>query len=294
MGEAYLIHAAGLDTPTRLCYPGSATRSSPSRWPRRPWGSRSWRRQRGGGAQEAFRAIDHHYLVGLALGFELMEVVLPYFTTNLTVRRTLVAEAAAERTRAGGAWNPPRLSNCTTSTSRFWRATGLKRSGWPTPPSASIRSTDCVLTSASQFLPDGRGRRRKRGTTSPPCCRLDCPPCPEITPFRQTTAVQRLAADLALDAGDLPAAASWLEAYDSWLVWSGAIHGRADGQRLWGRYHLVAGDLDRAKERATLAVAMAAEPHQPLTLLEAHRLFGRDCDRGRAVGGGAVAPSCSR
>jgi DNA-binding CsgD family transcriptional regulator len=92
--------------------------------------------------------------------------------------------------------------------------------------------------------------------------------------FRQATAVQRLAADLALDAGDLSAAATWLTAHDSWLVWSGAVRGQADGQRLWGRYHLVAGDLDRAQEHGTLALALATEPHQPLALLAARRLAG--------------------
>ena len=41
--------------------------------------------------------------------------------------------------------------------------------------------------------------------------------------------VQRLAADLALDEADLPAARAWIEAHDRWLAWSGAALGRAEG-----------------------------------------------------------------
>jgi ATP/maltotriose-dependent transcriptional regulator MalT len=86
--------------------------------------------------------------------------------------------------------------------------------------------------------------------------------------------VQRLAADLALDAGDLPTAAAWLAAHDAWLTWSGAVRGQTEGRRLWARYHRVAGDPDRAREHVTEAVALATAPHQPLALLTAHRLLG--------------------
>jgi DNA-binding CsgD family transcriptional regulator len=87
-------------------------------------------------------------------------------------------------------------------------------------------------------------------------------------------AVQRLAIDLALDAGDLPVASAWLAAHDAWLIRSGAVRGLAEGRRLWARYHRVAGDLNRAREQATEAVTLANSPHQPLVLLTARRLLG--------------------
>ena len=92
--------------------------------------------------------------------------------------------------------------------------------------------------------------------------------------FWQATAVQRLAADLALDAGDSTVAATWLAAHDAWLAWSGAVRDKRRVSGSGARYYLVAGDLGRAWERATSAVALAAEPHQPLALLAAHRLCG--------------------
>ena len=52
--------------------------------------------------------------------------------------------------------------------------------------------------------------------------------------FLDATPLQRLAAALALDAGDLPLARSWLEAHDRWLAWSGAMLGRVGRVRALG------------------------------------------------------------
>ncbi|HET8629990.1 MAG TPA: AAA family ATPase [Thermomicrobiales bacterium] len=91
-----------------------------------------------------------------------------------------------------------------------------------------------------------------------------------------------LAATLALDAGDLPAARAWLEAHDRWLAWAGAVLGRAEGALGWAAYHRAAGDPARAREHAAAALAHASDPRQPLALLAAHRLLGElDGDAGR-------------
>jgi ATP/maltotriose-dependent transcriptional regulator MalT len=87
-------------------------------------------------------------------------------------------------------------------------------------------------------------------------------------------AVQRLAAHLALDDGDLAAARRWLEAHDRWLAWSGAILWRAEGALGWAAYHRAAGDLVAARQHAERALAHASEPRQPLALLTAHRALG--------------------
>jgi DNA-binding CsgD family transcriptional regulator len=87
-------------------------------------------------------------------------------------------------------------------------------------------------------------------------------------------ALLRLGAELALDDGDLQAAASWLAGFDRWLVWTGTVRWRADGRLLWARYHRLAGDADMARTLAIEAESEASSPHQPLVLLAAHRFLG--------------------
>jgi ATP/maltotriose-dependent transcriptional regulator MalT len=97
---------------------------------------------------------------------------------------------------------------------------------------------------------------------------------PGATFFLDATMNQRVAAALALDAGDLPTARAWLIAHDRWLDWSDAILGRADGHLGWAAYHRAASDLQQARDHAERALASAAEPRQPLALLAAHRTLG--------------------
>jgi ATP/maltotriose-dependent transcriptional regulator MalT len=86
--------------------------------------------------------------------------------------------------------------------------------------------------------------------------------------------LQRLAADLCLDAGDAPGAHAWLTAHDAWLAWSDSVLGRADGRLAWVRYHLATGDIARAVGSASEALSLAASPEQPLVRLAAQRLLG--------------------
>jgi DNA-binding CsgD family transcriptional regulator len=86
--------------------------------------------------------------------------------------------------------------------------------------------------------------------------------------------LQRVGAQLALDAGRLDDARAWLEAHDRWLAWSGAVLGRAEGALGWASYHHAAGDDDQARAHAERALAHASEPRQPLALLAARRALG--------------------
>jgi DNA-binding CsgD family transcriptional regulator len=86
--------------------------------------------------------------------------------------------------------------------------------------------------------------------------------------------LQRLAATVALDAGDLPLARAWLEAHDRWLAWKGAIRGRVQGALGWAAYYRAADAGDVAAEHARRGLAHATEPRQPLALLAAHRVLG--------------------
>jgi len=86
--------------------------------------------------------------------------------------------------------------------------------------------------------------------------------------------IQRLAATLALDAGNTDNTRQWLEAHDRWLTWSGAVLGRADGCLAWARYRRATGDPACAITEAQCALDLADAPRQPLALLAAHRLCG--------------------
>jgi DNA-binding CsgD family transcriptional regulator len=97
---------------------------------------------------------------------------------------------------------------------------------------------------------------------------------PGDTVYLAAVLAQRLAAALALDAGDLSAARAWLAAHDRWLAWSGSVLGRAEGHLLWSAYHRSADAAAPARRHAEWALAHATEPRQPLALLVAHRLLG--------------------
>jgi DNA-binding CsgD family transcriptional regulator len=97
---------------------------------------------------------------------------------------------------------------------------------------------------------------------------------PGNTHFWGAQEMQRLAAALALDAGDWSLARNWLEAHDRWLMWSEAVLGRSEGQGLWAAYWRATGETEQAHACAERALAYASEPRQPLALIAAHRLLG--------------------
>jgi DNA-binding CsgD family transcriptional regulator len=92
--------------------------------------------------------------------------------------------------------------------------------------------------------------------------------------FDAVVKLQREAAALALDAGDLPAAREWLAAHDAWMRWSGASLGLSESHVLWAHCHRQARDIRQAYEHAMRALAHASAPRQPLALAAAHRLIG--------------------
>jgi len=92
---------------------------------------------------------------------------------------------------------------------------------------------------------------------------------------RNTVIVRQVAAELALDAGDLEGAREWITAHDRWLAWSGAASGRAESQLLWTRLHHLAGDIRTAYEHAKRALEHASDPRQPLAIIAASRYLGR-------------------
>ena len=91
--------------------------------------------------------------------------------------------------------------------------------------------------------------------------------------YYPATLLQLVAFELCLDAGELENARARLAAHDGWLDWNGEVLGRAEGQLGWARYCHCLGDLAQSRSRATLALGHAAEPRQPIALIQAQRFW---------------------
>jgi DNA-binding CsgD family transcriptional regulator len=85
----------------------------------------------------------------------------------------------------------------------------------------------------------------------------------------------RLAADLALDAGELSEARRWIQIHADYLAQSEARLGQAQHHLLESRYHEQLGDNGLALEHAEASLRNASEPHQPLERQMAQRAVGR-------------------
>jgi DNA-binding CsgD family transcriptional regulator/tetratricopeptide (TPR) repeat protein len=219
-------------------------------------------------AREAYGAVDNQHQIATALWAELRVVLLPYEAERVAERRHLAAEAERAAARASEMIDPAR--------SRLRRLPLLLEGAWgeigrlaPAVPAGER----AVVYALAQLA-------REQGDVDLAWAlvREDLPEGPETAPgdksYLPMLALQRLAAALALDAGDLDAARAWLGAHDRWLAWSGSVLYRAEGQLGWAAYHRAAGDLATARQHAARALAHAVDPRQPLALLAAHRLAG--------------------
>lgn len=86
--------------------------------------------------------------------------------------------------------------------------------------------------------------------------------------------LQRIAAEIHLNNGEVDSAGSWLEANDRWLNTSESVPGSTWNELAWARYAQEANDLAAAKRHVTQALRRASKPRQPLALVTAHRLLG--------------------
>ena len=222
------------------------------------------------------RQLGFNYLLHLEL------VALTYYPDDLDARKRLAEEG--ER-----AWRQARVTYPDSQPPRIaWLPLLLITGEWeelarliPTVGVPNASHEAVVLSVVGQFARlrgDAEGAWRQvhavlpHGTATEPGDRI----------FFVAQQMQRLAAVLALDDGDLAVAHHWLEAHDRWLTWSGAALGQSEGQALWARYYEQGGDRAKAGEHAERALVYATEPRQPLALLATHRLLGTlDTDAGR-------------
>jgi hypothetical protein len=232
-------------------------------------------------ARAIYQTIEHHQMLSAACQFALEWVQLPYLADDLEGRRRLatLGEDAALKSRSATLGLPLR-----------WHAAGdlVLAGAWH---DAWEISTD--MTSDPSWLGHSYGARWLaplavwRGDTELAWRIIGriLPAGPETEPgatyFPSTLPLQRLAAELAIAAGDLPTARTWLEAHDRWLDWSGVLLGRADGALLWGQYHHAHGEPGAARQAAEQAFLNASNPRQPLALIATQRFLGQlDTDAG--------------
>ncbi|HEX5501606.1 MAG TPA: AAA family ATPase [Thermomicrobiales bacterium] len=220
-----------------------------------------------GRARRRFRALEHHLVVGVTTLTELDLVLVPYRADDPAERRALATEGEGARARAGGLFGDrPHLHP---------QMPLLVLEGrWAEARPLALATPGPYAKAWLGFLSQAQGDT----ALAERLVREEVPDGPATAPggthLHIALALQRLAAALALAAGDLPAAQAWLQAHDRWLAWSGAVLGRAEGALNWAGYHRRAGDLTLAREHAERALAQASDPRQPLALLAAHRLLG--------------------
>ena len=226
-------------------------------------------------ARAAAHLVANPFLLGAVTEQELKLLALAYRPEQVVARRRLAAEVAEALGRAGsmgmvtprlfcvpllvleGAWAEARalaLTGRTAGHNAGVRELAMGALGWLAREQGE---PELAWAQVREVLPDGPAT-----TPGSHFIGLEAPP------------LARLAAALAVDAGDPAMARAWLEMHDRWLAWSGAVLGQAAGQLGWAAYHRAAGDLAPAREHAGRALAGASEPRQPLALLAAHRFLG--------------------
>jgi ATP/maltotriose-dependent transcriptional regulator MalT len=226
-------------------------------------------------SREDSTLIDHRFMVALNLSEELREVVLPFHTTDLSLRRSLLTEATMEWTRAVGAL-PSDLA------ARLHELDVLLLEGrWDEAARIAGPFSDSSLPFNREFAVLALiSLARWQGDIDTASALIDAwlPNGPATEPgghrYRFATGLQRHACDLVLDRGDLPAATIWLDVLDRWRAWSGSTQGKAEILIRRARLHAQSGHSDRALLMVGEAISLGQEPRQPLVLLAAYRLQG--------------------
>jgi ATP/maltotriose-dependent transcriptional regulator MalT len=224
-------------------------------------------------ARDHFATIGNHYMRAYAWTWEYNLVLHQYATDQPAERDALItaADAAYQRSiyagLAGaeptvrvyqallvdGRWDETQRSAAAmlgTESVRIECATALAELNWlrgmPEQAWAMIASV----------FPDGADAQ------------------PSTPQFFEALVLQRIAAELALDASDHALAERWIACLERWLGWSDVAFGRSVPAQLRARLALDVGDLAAARRHARRAVDLAGAPRQPLALAVALRLAG--------------------
>ena len=222
----------------------------------------------------AYRAINHYVQAGASSMVELHSVILRYQTENLTERQELAAAIERVWARGGGArpdfsprlaYLPLLLLQGHWSEAKEIAQDVVSKHDW-----LDLAHAWSTMARIAWYQGNREMAWRLIRDRLPEGPQTD----PGTIPFFQGPTLVRLAANLAMEAGDLALAQEWLAAHDRWLAWCGAILGQAEGAIGHALYGRARGELAAAWREAETALALASEPRQPLALLAAHRLLG--------------------
>jgi DNA-binding CsgD family transcriptional regulator len=226
-------------------------------------------------ARQIYDLIEHHAVIGFTQLSELRDVVLPYFATDVAGRARLAMDAEISLNLAAGAFPSDRSSRRARLGLLFlegrWDEADAIASEVEADGNYVLRRE---ITNAMTPLWYAQGRtdlaQRQIRKVLPHGAAAE----PGDVVLLDALVLQRIAADMALDRGDLASALAWIEANDRWLEWSGAVLGRSENRLSWARYCRRAGDLLLAARHVKGAIEAASNPHQPLALIAARRMHG--------------------
>jgi len=228
-------------------------------------------------AREIFRADDHRSMIVATLFDELVLVVLPYQTDQLAPRQQLEGELNDAFAALVGIFDQP--------SEYIARAVSLVLAGeWSDIIAAMARSRLRFIHLLSSTILGPLAWHRGDVAMAWELVREGLPAGLETLPGDSAgyiVPLRSLAVRLALDEGNLDLARRWLDAFDRWLAWSGAVRGQAEAHLCWTVYLRAQGSRGAARARAMQAREAASDPRQPLALSQAHRLLGElDLDAG--------------
>ena len=194
---------------------------------------------------------------------ELILAVLPYQADDLAERERVVA--AAERMAA---WVIERGGHVNPNLPRYARVPLLVLEGRWREAREILEQPDAsdfaFLARVRPFYLGTLARAQGDAETAWRCVHEPSPVRPASEPGEEIGPLpvqfQRLAAGLALDAGDLPAARGWLDLHRRWLDFMDATLGRAEGEVLEAEWHRAAGDPDRARDHAAASAGARDHP----------------------------------
>ncbi len=189
-------------------------------------------------------AANDQAIVEMNFWSEQLMVLLPYLTDQLDERARLIADAnpAWERciettiTVAGDRAPSELQSDLLEGRWEQARQLATDHLGAPWITLAQEAIVALGVLDHRQGCPDAAWERVDQLLPDGPATK------PGNVCFVHAMTTIELAAELALDAGDLPVARRWIEAHGHWLDWNGATLWQADTQLLLARYCMLAGD----------------------------------------------------
>jgi DNA-binding CsgD family transcriptional regulator/energy-coupling factor transporter ATP-binding protein EcfA2 len=224
-------------------------------------------------ARSHFEHINLHYMLGTVYAHEYRHVLEVYYPERVETRRQFIAAADHHFGRSistdilanrhherlfsalilDGRWSEAREALEAPGDTRYMQARKsevLAELDW------LQGRYDLAWLRIDEALPDGSST------------------APSTPHYLEILNLQRIAAEVAIDQGDLDLAMDWIKAHLLWRDWGDSLTGASAADMLLARYHQAATDISTALEHARRAAVLAQQPRQPLAILRAERLAG--------------------